>query len=167
MNIRFGNFLFSNGGRLEFYAWELSPFFQFLECVCNRFSFFRRCYCVSFFLSEVPKKTPLGFLSRGTFLGMGKIRRKSPRGRLKAVFGGSQYKTLTPPRAGAWSATKKPVFMRIWGLCRRATAKPIGSRRTSADGFAVKMKRRGLWRTVFFRIACSFGRKCLKLEDAI
>ncbi len=120
MNIRFGNFLFSNGGRLEFYAWELSPFFQFLECVCNRFSFFRRCYCVSFFLSEVPKKTPLGFLSRGTFLGMGKIRRKSPRGRLKAVFGGSQYKTLTPPRAGAWSATKKPVFMRIWGLCRKS-----------------------------------------------
>ena len=164
MNIRFGNFLFSNGGRLEFYAWEPSPFFQFLECVCNRFSFFRRCYCVSFFLSEVPKKTPLGFLSRGTFLGMGKIRRKSPRGRLKAVFGGSQYKTFTPPRAGAWSATKKPVFMRVWGLCRkpkcprppgtllplscslgeaggRATAKPTFSHRTSADGFAVRMER--------------------------
>ena len=31
---------------------------------------------------------PLGFLSRGTFQGMGKIRREKPRGRLKAVFGG-------------------------------------------------------------------------------
>ncbi len=30
---------------------------------------------------------PLGFLSRGTFLGMGKIRWKSPCGRLKSVFG--------------------------------------------------------------------------------
>ena len=30
----------------------------------------------------------LGFLSRGTFQGMGKIRRGKPRGRLKAVFGG-------------------------------------------------------------------------------
>ncbi len=32
--------------------------------------------------------TPLGFLSRGTFQGMGKIRREKPRGRLEAVFGG-------------------------------------------------------------------------------
>ena len=31
---------------------------------------------------------PLGFLSRGTFQGMGKIRQEKPRGRLKAVFGG-------------------------------------------------------------------------------
>ena len=31
---------------------------------------------------------PLGFLSRGTFQGMGKNRREKPRGRLKAVFGG-------------------------------------------------------------------------------
>lgn len=36
----------------------------------------------------VPRIRPLGFLSRGTFQGMGKIRRESPRGRLKAVFGG-------------------------------------------------------------------------------
>ena len=50
----------------------------------------------------------LGFLSRGTFLGMGKIRLEKPRGRLKAVFGGRQYKTLTPPRAGAWSVSESP-----------------------------------------------------------
>ena len=51
---------------------------------------------------------PLGFLSRGTFQGMGKIRREKPRGRLGAVFGDRQYKTLTPPRAGAWSAPGSP-----------------------------------------------------------
>ena len=32
--------------------------------------------------------TLLGFLSRGTFQGMGKIRREKPHRRLKAVFGG-------------------------------------------------------------------------------
>jgi len=39
-------------------------------------------------LPGVPRIRPLGFLSRGTFQGMGKIRQEKPRGRLKAVFGG-------------------------------------------------------------------------------
>jgi len=46
---------------------------------------------------------------------MGKIRREKPRGRLKAVFGENPYPA---PRRGL-ERTRKPVFMGVWGLCRK------------------------------------------------
>ena len=56
---------------------------------------------------RVPDNRPFGFLSRGTFRGMGKVKREKPRGRLEAVFGGematAKIQTVMGSRVGIFS----------------------------------------------------------------
>ncbi len=83
---------------------------------------------------------------------MGKIRQEKSRGRLKAVFWGLWHNhsdksglSLPPCVCSIVHAPRLRTclilfFGRDRGCEGRATAKPTGSRRSSADGFAVKME---------------------------
>ena len=51
---------------------------------------------------------PIRLFVKRNFFRDGKNQAEKPCGRLKAVFAGRQYKTLTPPRAGAWSVSESP-----------------------------------------------------------